>query len=682
MWVTSRDLTSIDKLPSTTQGINRRAKVEGWISRQRKGQIGNVVEYNIESLPLSIQNELKERFFISQMNGVNSSQVKVKPLSTKVNAGKALGIMRQCPAVLENKLNDLTEKQRIVADARMMIVTQVLKLEQHLSRNKAIQFIVDRSKTGELPEELQQAIITANARKTEGRTISHRVLYAWLLNYLKAENAAERLALLSPGHNKSVAPERISWLPLFLSHYRNTNGIGINGAYEEFTKDWQQQYADQPAMLAAMPKYDAVRRALKKLPPSVRNHGRLTGSALRATKIYVKRDWSQLTVNDFWVGDGHNMKMKVAHPIHGSPFSPEITLVLDTASRYLVGWSLSLSENTIAVADAIRYGIERHGRPLGYYSDNGAGETNKMLDAPLTGILPRLGIHHETGIPGNPQGRGIIERLNKVIPVKIARKFQTFYGAGADKETTRKMLVGINSASNALAQGKELNARQQADIKKLPSWNQLLDAIEEVVDWYNNQHEHSSLPQKPNGKHYTPAEYRRYLIERDNVELSFLSDIELRDAFLPQITRTVKRGWISAFNYDYSALELADYDGQEVIVGYDIHNASRVTVRKMDGTFICFAILNGNTRDAFPKPFIEKLKEQRVKGMRKRAEQKIALAEAELRPVLNAGNSNDFDGLIIDGEAIAVEVSNNHEQDEPFFMYEFEREEYYRKKQA
>ncbi|MCW2488925.1 transposase family protein, partial [Candidatus Symbiopectobacterium sp. NZEC127] len=176
------------------------------------------------------------------------------------------------------------------------------------------------------------------------------------------------------------------------------------------------------------------------------------------------------------------------------PFTPELTLVIDGRTRYVVGWSLALAENTLAVADALRHGIEHHGVPLLYYSDNGAGETGKLLDADITGILPRLGIEHPTGIPGNPQARGIIERLNKENPARIARKFATYNGRSADKETARITSRAIDSAMNALNQNKALNAVQKSAIAKLPSWSQLIDAIEDEITAYNTQHRHSELP--------------------------------------------------------------------------------------------------------------------------------------------------------------------------------------------
>jgi hypothetical protein len=70
---------------------------------------------------------------------------------------------------------------------------------------------------------------------------------------------------------------------------------------------------------------------------------------------YVDRDVSMFQSNDIWVGDGHSFKAKVQHPIHGQPFIPEVTFILDWKSRKIVGWSVSLSESTIAVSDAFRH---------------------------------------------------------------------------------------------------------------------------------------------------------------------------------------------------------------------------------------------------------------------------------------------------------------------------------------
>ncbi|MGL9774945.1 MAG: hypothetical protein ACR5LG_15895 [Sodalis sp. (in: enterobacteria)] len=110
-----------------------------------------------------------------------------------------------------------------------------------------------------------------------------------------------------------------------------------------------------------------------------------------------------------------------------------------------------------------------------------------MLDADITGIFPRLGIEHITSIPGNPPARGIIEQLNGVLPRRRALRFQTYNGLSADPNGARVQGQKLLSLSNALRQGKELNATQQKTPAILPSWRQLIDAIEEEVQRYNPQ---------------------------------------------------------------------------------------------------------------------------------------------------------------------------------------------------
>ncbi|MGL4860796.1 MAG: DNA-binding protein [Enterobacteriaceae bacterium] len=50
-WYATTELTGIGGLPSTIQGINKRAKRESWKSRKRAGVQGKAIEYHIDSLP-------------------------------------------------------------------------------------------------------------------------------------------------------------------------------------------------------------------------------------------------------------------------------------------------------------------------------------------------------------------------------------------------------------------------------------------------------------------------------------------------------------------------------------------------------------------------------------------------------------------------------------------------------
>ncbi len=617
LWFSAKELAGIGGLSKHPSNVNRQARKEKWQSQPLKGVKGGGVEYALSSLPESVQIELQKKFVC------------------------AVSKPKYLPADLRQvELKTLTEKQREVAGARMALVAQVAQLEQAQPRYKAIKFFCEQIKHGGISDDLMRLVETANNKKGKNRTLSDRTLNQWVLDYEKADTPEERLKALAPMQRVAKKAEEIVWLPDFLAVYRQTNGINVAEAYHYFSAEWDARFADEPLRLEMKPSIDQVRAALAKLPKHIKEIGRKTGSELRALNTYVKRDWSVLQVNDVWVGDGHAMKLKVAHPEHGRPFIPEVTLIMDAPCRFIVGWSASLAENVLAVADALRYGVERYGIPAIYYSDNGGGEKNWMLDGDITGMLPRLGINHQTGIPGNPQGRGIIERVHQTILYRIARQFETYHGTGADRDTIRQVSTAVISLDKAKRKGAtQLTPKQQWAVGKLPSWNQFLDAVQAGVDWYNNEHVHSEIGM-------TPAQKRRQLMEKVNPDdLVFVTPVEARDLFRPSTLRVAQRGWLQLFNNYYFSAKLLDVDGQKVQVMFDIHDPSQVIVRKQDGTFVCYAELDGNKRDAFPMPFVEKTRQERSDRRLKNVLEKADEIQAERNPVVTIEHQQGFELL-------------------------------------
>ncbi|EIP9508361.1 transposase [Escherichia coli] len=633
MFVSVNELVGLPGMPGTAQGVRYSIKKMASSEHFRRKRAGSkTIEYSIDCLPPITQQALRERH-VAQLMATDPQEITTQPpvkRERKQNVVQPVEAYRGSPQLVEERLNALTENQRKVAEARIALVCEVLRISQEpgFSCASAIRFIVARLAQGNLEDRLKSLVITANARKGKERTLSAITLKRWIAAFNKAQNAAERLLLLAPGKRDEIKPEEISWLPEFLAQYRQVNGRPMSEAYEDFVAEWQRRHADEPYMLEVMPSYDVVRYTMKKLPEVVKQKGRITGSEYRQLEGFTRRDWTAMPVNYVWIGDGHGMKLKCAHPIHGRPFSPEVTFVIDGGTRFVVGWSLDLAENVFAVAGAIQHGIRNHGKPFLYYSDNGSGETADMLDKEVVGILPRLGIKHPTGIAGNPQGRGIIERLNRTLPMRIARRYRTYFGKGADRESLRVLNRDLRSAFNALQQNKPLNDRQKAAMRELPSWAELIEAIREGVEWYNNR-PHSELPMKPNGRHYSPAEFRKKRLAEEDTEIEWLSDLELRDMFRPMVERPVRRCEIQWLNNIYYAPELRDEHGRKVLISYDIHDAERITVRRKDGSFICEAIWNGNKRAAFAVSAEYHKQQQRIKGMRKRAEEKIRDAEDE-----------------------------------------------------
>ncbi|EIQ2913959.1 transposase [Salmonella enterica] len=679
MYVVAKELVGVPGMPATTKGIRealkRYAGGEDNFARRRPGT--KAIEYSVNCLPEVTQKAVRERYVAQLME--NEPQEPVKPVVRRrrdPDAISPLEAYRGSPQLMEESLNALTEKQRQIADARAMLVVEVLRLEVEggLSRIKAIQHMVSAARAGTLPTRLMKAVRASNSRYNEKRSLSRRPLNDWVLAYVAAENAAEKLLTLAPKKREAVKVEEISWLADFLAEYRQSNGRPMTEAYEDFVAEWNRRYAEEPYMLQIIPSYDAIRRVMKKLPEVVKQKGRITGSEYRQLEGFTRRDWSKMPVNYVWIGDGHGMKMKCAHPIHGRPFSPEVTFVIDGGTRFVVGWSLDLAENVFAVAGAIQHGIRNHGKPFIYYSDNGSGETADVLDKEVVGILPRLGINHPTGIAGNPQGRGIIERLNRTLPVRIARKYRTYFGKGADRETLRKTNRNLRSAFNALQKGKELNAVQRSAMRDLPSWEELIEAIRDGVEWYNNR-QHSELPMKANGKHYSPAEYRKKRLAEEDTEIEWLSEVELRDMFCPVVEKPVRRCEIHWLNNIYYAPELRDEHGRKVLISYDIHNAEKIIVRRPDGSFICEAIWNGNKRAAFPVTAEYHKHQQRIKGMRKRAEEKLRDAEDEGISVLEHKQPEPWLGNIFQpvGNVVTVQQAEFEEEYDEEYQASFRR---------
>ena len=616
----------LNSLPQTRPGVTHRAKKDCWITRKRSGR-GGGTEYLFESLPADAQAEIKAKAY--------------KALMPKQSPDAA----RQVAVIANRNIDTLDTEQRATADARLRMTLLVGQYEASTGgRTAAIKLVSEMSRDEALPvdESTDYNEVCAKAlAKARGKAgVGVRMLHQWCINADKCETPTERLAALAPQKQGQpiIKPTRMEWLPDFMAVYRNTNGLSMAEAYRTFELSYGAKHGAD-----AVPHYDAVRRAMDKMPKYVRECGRLTGASMKALKTYVKRDWSTLVNNDVWTGDGHSLKMKVAHPDHGKPFTPELTLIMDTASRYIVGWSMAYSENQLAVGDALRHAMTRHGIPAIYYSDNGSGQKNKTFDTDVIGVFARLGVHHETGIPGNPQGRGIIERVMKTIAQPIAREFETYHGLNVDSDTHRKISTATASLANAQAAGREVLTPKQAWAKgKLPSWKQLLDVTEAVISWYNNEHKHTALG------NVTPAMMRQHIFNgMDAEDIIPLTEVEARDMFRPAVSRKVQRAWVTVYNNEYWHQALEAWDGKEVDIFIDQHDAATVIIRDKDGSYICDAVLDGNKRLAFPETLVQRTKRQRAETRIKKLDEKKAQAIAETRPTLEHEKAQTLNDLLM-----------------------------------
>ena len=431
-------------LPKSKQGIEHVAKRDGWPFEYIKGQGrgGRLKKFVLSGLSEEIQTAVRER---QAEQLLAQSQPAVLPSVAKAKRPVAVRRMEQLGLPIDDYAMGLNDKQRDCAHARMALAAEVLRLHEvtGFGITDAVDFVVRQVESGQLSETLAYLVPVANARANNQRGISVRTLKGWVAAYRAAGSPNARLAALAPRPTKTETPVvQIAWLADFMAHHCRPSAPKLAHSYQEFAKGW---LTTQPAY--ELPSLDTVRRVWKKLPQIMQQRGRMTGAAYKSLQPYIRRDWQALRPNDVWIGDGHSFKAKVQHPIHGQPFKPEVTVIIDGCTRMVVGFSFSLAESCVAVADALRIGIKHNGVPLMYYSDNGGGQTGKTIDHEITGLTARLGIHHETGLPGNPQGRGIIERWWQDNLIRLAAQYETFTGSSMDR-STQNLLYPMALKSN------------------------------------------------------------------------------------------------------------------------------------------------------------------------------------------------------------------------------------------
>lgn len=103
------------------------------------------------------------------------------------------------------------------------------------------------------------------------------------------------------------------------------------------------------------------------------------------------------------------------------------------------------------------------------------------------------------------------------------------------------------------------------------------------------------------------------------------------DLFRPYEIRQVRRGTVSLGKgvYYHRELDLGDWHGRQVLVGYDIHDPKHVWVRDLEERLICVATLGANRAAYFPKSRVEQARERRERGRLKRLERKAEEIRAE-----------------------------------------------------
>ncbi len=254
MFVVAKDLVGIPGLPATTKGVRealfRLSSGHPDFVRKREGT--KAFEYHVDCLPDTAREAVQARMarqLLAQAASLPARATTTGELVTGAGGEKVqreLALYRKCPALQEKKLRELTDSQKAVGDARMVLVQEVLRLMDSsengglsMKRKQAVEFIADASVAGTLPDYVQRAADIANARKGATRAgVSVPTLQRWLSTWMAANTVGERMALLAPGKVSKKEVFQYSWMPDFMRFWRDTNKPTVMMAYEKFAKWW------------------------------------------------------------------------------------------------------------------------------------------------------------------------------------------------------------------------------------------------------------------------------------------------------------------------------------------------------------------------------------------------------------------------------------------------------------
>ncbi|MEN9501540.1 MAG: hypothetical protein RI964_825 [Pseudomonadota bacterium] len=347
--------------------------------------------------------------------------------------------------------------------------------------------------------------------------------------------------------------------------------------------------------------YSRVRRYLESLPTDATTHstGRLGAKEARLNhRSYTHRTTTNLPVGHTYQLDGHTIDVYLSHPQTGKLWRPELTVVMDVASRYIVSYWIGEAENAQNTLFALADGFVRHDHvPAALHLDNGSGFKGKLMNAESTGYYDRFGLSVMFALPGNAKAKGQIERWFGTMERSFGKQWDTYCGADMAQSVLRDIVRNTNR-----------------DKYRPPSLAQYMDGLRAWIDDYHHK-PHRGLDGK------TPTEMWVQLVQ---------VPLEYRPAaiVLPREARKVQRGIITLHGRKYTHPALFHFDGKPMLVEYSVHDDGVVRVLKENEAWVCDAKLI-EKEDYKPVSRIEEETQKRLKHQIKRKE--LHIEEAKRR---------------------------------------------------
>jgi putative transposase len=487
-----------------------------------------------------------------------------------------------------------TDAQRRTAELREVVVRPLVELvENGVSITRVAELFVARVKADTLDNNTRH-VLKVLAR--DGEVPSLPTMKRWLSAY-KADGKSGLL----PKHTGRVRRE-YGWEARAIELYNIPSKPGYMDVAQRLIFEGHQGVTES-----------RVKRFIKALPATLGEHSPArVGKHLHKLKRqhYQRRTLDEVLVGEIYAGDGHTVDCYVAHPNTGKPYRPELTVFIDIKSRFITGWYLTESESAVSTLFALSHAMVKHDHvPAWVYIDQGPGYRSKVLNDEETGFYGRFAIQVIGAIPGNPHGKGWIERFFRTFRDRHDKFF-----AGGTSYCGDDMAHEIN---------RRLSAELQQGKRVLPSLAQYVDSINAWLEQYHH------TPMDVLGGR-TPAQV---WAELTPVNVGLPDQVVVR----PHELRTVQRQTVRLHNRTYFHEALALYDAKEVDVEYDLHNDRAVWVFDKKGRFVAEAKLV-NTIGVLPTSRLEEQRLKRLDGQTKRLQRHLEEAKARAQDSVTAAD--------------------------------------------
>lgn len=427
-----------------------------------------------------------------------------------------------------------------------------------------------------------------------GKLPSRATVYNWCSAY--KQNGINSLL---PNHKGKTATQ-YSWLARCLELYHSPNSPSFAQVSDQLNKEG---YAAE---------HHQVRRFINGLPHELgpQSPYRMGAKLYREKhKDHLLRSTENIKPGVMYNGDGHTLDVYLAHPKTGKPYRAELTAFQDVGSRCIVGWELGFAESTIDTLTAISRAIKVHNNvPAMFYLDNGSGYKNKLMNADTTGFYAQFEIDVIFAIPGNARAKWI-ERFFLHMEDRVGKRFSTY--CGRDHDDRHKQLV-LKEAK----QGK----------RQLPTVDEWIAEFKSfLLDYHNAEH--------PEIKGKTRQQVWDETVDR-------VPPTEGDFVILPREKVNIRRGRFRLHQRNYHADYLHQFNGQELVAAYDMHDDSYTKLYKLSGEFLMIANLK-NKSLAVPDSRVVEAKQKRLTGRVRRLN--VHMQEAIAQEAM---------GRVIDVEAI------------------------------